>query len=129
MLDKTKVLYGPFDLTLKTGEVDTLVKGTLKKEAVTISTEDITEELEDYTTVLVGRRATVEVVHSEVDSADLALINDTIDGVEVAFSVSGKKLTVAAPDEVRPTVEGGKTKITIKKFVKGDAWPFAIAAV
>jgi hypothetical protein len=30
---------------------------------------------------------------------------------------------------VRPKVEGGKTKITVKKFVIGDNWPFVIGAI
>jgi hypothetical protein len=94
----------------------------LKNDALAMNTEDITEELEDYTTELVGRQLTAEATLSEVDNTDLAAI-ETAASVEIAFPNKGKVITIT-PDEVRPKVDAGKTKIVIRKFIAGDNWPF-----
>jgi len=127
-LDKTKVLNGPFNIVAMASAVEKMNYAGLKKDSLTLSTEDVVEELEDRTTDLVGRTMTAELVISELDTTSLADINDLIDSVEITFPNKTKKITITSPDEVRPKVEGGKTKVTIKKFVAGDAWPFAIGA-
>ncbi len=128
MLDKTKVLNGPFTITGKTDTVEDFSYEGLKKDAITINTEDEVEELEDHTTELTGRSLTVEVTLSELDSTDLAAIADGIGSIEIDFPNKSKKITITDPDEVRPKVDNGKTKITIKKYTPGDTWPFTIGA-
>lgn len=126
-LDKTKVLSGPFTITGSTGGTASFSYAGLKNDALVINTEDVTRELEDYTTDLEGRQLTAEVTLSELDTTDLAKIKDSVDSIAIAFTNKSKTFTVAAPDEVRAKVDNGKTKITIKKFVAGNAWPFAIS--
>lgn len=128
-LNKAKVLNGPVTIIGYTGEAEVFRYEGLKKDSLSLNTEDEVEELEDRTSDLIGRNGTGEMTFSELDTTDLALINDDIDKVEFVFSSKSKKVTFTDPDSVRPKVESGKTKIIIKKFVSGDAWPFVIAAV
>jgi hypothetical protein len=125
-LTKAKVLSGPFTITGKTGGSTSFTYAGLKNDALVINTEDVTKELEDYTTDLEGRHLTAEITLSELDTTDLAKIKDTVDTIEILFTNKSKTFTIAAPDEVRAKVDNGKTKITIKKFVAGSAWPFTI---
>lgn len=127
-LDKTKVLNGPFSIVAMADVTEKFNYSGIKKDSLSISTEDVIEELEDRTTDLIGRNMTAELTISELDTTDLAAISDLIDDIQITFPNKTKKITITDPDEVRPKVEGGKTKITIKKFVAGDAWPFTIGA-
>jgi hypothetical protein len=138
-LDKTKVLNGPVTMVCYGGdpEAEVLKVEGLKKDSLTLNTEDEVDSLEDRVDDLVGRNGTGEMVFSEVDNADLALINDDLTKVEFQFPGKSKKVTFTKPTStseglgwmVRPKVEGGKTKITVKKFVIGDNWPFTIGAI
>ena len=127
-LDKTKVLNGPFNIIGNADSVEKFSFTGLKKDSITLNTEDTVEELEDRKTDLIGRTLTVELVVSESDTTDMADINDLIDDIKITFPNKSKMITITDPDEVRPKLEGGKTKITIKKFVAGDVWPFTIGA-
>ncbi|MDZ7821565.1 MAG: hypothetical protein U5N26_06995 [Candidatus Marinimicrobia bacterium] len=128
-LDKAKVLNGPFNITATADTTEVFGYTGLKKDTLSLSTEDHAEELEDRKTDLIGRTLTAELTISELDTADLGSINDEIDNIEITFPNKSKKITIATPDEVRPSIEGGKTKITVKKFSAGDTWPFVVEDV
>jgi hypothetical protein len=141
-LDKTKVLNGPvtmvcYGLDETEAEEEKLRIEGLKKDSLTLNSEDEVDSLEDRIDDLIGRNGTGEIVFSEVDNTDLALINDDLTKVEFEFPGKAKKVTFTKPATtseglgwmVRPKVEGGKTKITVKKFVIGDNWPFVIGAI
>lgn len=141
-LDKTKVLNGPvtmvcYGLDAEEAEEEKLRIEGLKKDSLTLNTEDEVDSLEDRVDDLVGRNGTGEMVFSEVDNTDLALVNDDLTKVEFEFPGKAKKVTFTKPTAtseglgwmVRPKVEGGKTKITVKKFVIGDNWPFTIGTI
>ena len=82
-LDKTKVLNGPvtmvcYGLDAEEAEEEKLRIEGLKKDSLTLNSEDEVDSLEDRVDDLIGRNGTGEIVFSEVDNTDLALINDDL---------------------------------------------------
>jgi len=122
-LTKAKVLSGPFTITgYDALAAEVFEYSGLKSDALVLNTEDEINELEDFTTELVGRHLTAEATISELNTTDLDAIESAAT-VEIAFPNKGKVITIA-PDEVRPKVDNGKTKIIMRKFAAGDTWPF-----
>jgi hypothetical protein len=120
-LDKTKVLSGPFNLSL-VDDANVEVYGVtgLKKDSVSFGIESKTwnDELEDDSEDMGigGRKVTVEITHSELDPADLDSIEDsTISKALISFPGKNKTITVQSPDLIYASVDNLKTKITIVK--------------
>ena len=136
-MDAAKVLNGPITMICYTGETETLKVEGVKKDVLSLNTEDEVEELEDRTSDLIGRTGTAELTTSELDGTDFGKVKDTIDKVEFLFPNKSKKVTFTKPATVadglgwmvRPKVDNGKTKITVKVFVPGDNMPFTIGAI
>lgn len=136
-MDKAKILNGPVSIVGYNGEIEAFRFGGLKKDVLSLSTEDIAEELEDYSSDLVGRKLTAEFVTGEYDPADLSEVKDSVDKIEFEIHGKSKKITVTKPATiadgmawmVRPKIDGGKAKISVTKMVLGDAWPFAVGAL
>jgi len=123
MIDKQKVLNGPFNLVLSTGSTEKYRIEGLKKDSITFGVENQVEELEDYSEDVYGRMLTAEVSFSELDITDLSNIEDeTIDKIRIEFPVKGKYLEFSEPSSVQSSIDGLKTKIKIKKFVAGKDW-------
>jgi hypothetical protein len=117
MLDKTKTFNGPFDLVLLAAAVEKYTVSGLKKDSVALSVEPQSEELEDNSKDLYAYLAKAEVSFSELDTTDLESIQDkTIDHAEIRFTSKGKKIVIAGPTNIIPSVDGLKTKISIEKF-------------
>lgn len=123
MLTKTKIINGPFNLTLMAGIVEKYIITGLKKDALTLSVENQVEELEDGSEDFQGRTLSAEATFSQLDSADLGSIeDDTVDSVVVEFPSKNKTVTIATPGSILASVDNLKTKITIKKFAASRAW-------
>lgn len=123
MLDKTKVINGPFNLTFLAGLAEKYSISGLKKDALSLSVENQTEELEDGSEDFLGRSLTAEATFSQLDSADLTSIEDqTIDSVVVEFSAKNKTVTIPLPGSILASIDNLKTKITIKKFAASKVW-------
>lgn len=136
-MDAAKVLNGPITMIGYTAEVETVKIEGVKKDVLSLNTEDEVEELEDRTSDLIGRTGTAELTTSELDGTDFGKVKDTIDKVEFLFPNKSKKVIFTKPTSVseglgwmvRPKVDNGKTKITVKVFVPGDNLPFTIGAI
>jgi len=117
MLDKTKVINGPFNLVLLAGEVEKFKLEGLKKDSVAFSVEPQSEDIEDGSKDLYAYLAKADVTFSQLDTTDLGNIQDpTIDSVEIRFTVKGKKIVISAPTNIIPSIDSLKTKIAIEKL-------------
>ena len=123
MLDKTKIINGPFNLILMAAAVEIYTITGLKKDALSLSVENQVEELEDGSEDFLGRMLTAESTFSQLNGVDLTSIeDDTVDSVVVEFPSKNKTVTIAAPGSILASVDNLKTKITIKKFASSKVW-------
>ncbi|MCF7801096.1 MAG: hypothetical protein K9N34_03665 [Candidatus Marinimicrobia bacterium] len=123
MLDKTKIINGPFNLILMAAAVEIYTITGLKKDALALGVENQVEELEDGSEDFLGRLLTAEATFSQLNGADLTSIeDDTVDSVVVEFPSKNKTVTIAAPGSILASVDNLKTKITIKKFASSKVW-------
>jgi len=120
------VFVGPITAVFKTVAVSTLTLTSLKPEALTLSIENkkgnaVFEDgsEEDWSE---GLKLTGELTYSELDPADIALI-EGCDNMTVTFANSGKTVTVPITCRFFVDVENGKTKVTFfRTNAIGVAW-------
>ena len=74
----------------------------------------------------VGRKVTAEATISELNTTDMATINA---GTKIVFTTATQTFTIDDPDKMYCSVDGLKTKITVKKTAIHPTLPFAIAPV
>ena len=139
-LTSSKVLYGPFTLTLLDGAVTKFTRAGLKADSIKFNgeTKEGNLEIEDGSekSWREGRKLTAEITFNEMDptatTGDLAVIEDSgIDSVTIELTSPSKTITISSPDIIfADIVENFKTRIRIIKT--GDlskAWSdiFSIA--
>jgi len=137
-LDKTNVMIGRV-ATISVGDGTDLklsISG-LQQEGVIIINDEVKEintQLEDYTdhTEVLARKTTVEFIFSEIDDADLDLINGaTINEIEVKTSTGGANSTgmvfnMATCDSMKAFVDGLKTHVIATKTSTGKTLNYTI---
>jgi len=121
-LDPSKVVYGPFNVSFKDSTPAEVFGVTgLKYDAVKFSgeTKEGSIELEDGKEKFwtEGRKLVVEITVTQLDTSDLANIEDnSIVSVELTFLQANKTITISNPDQIVTHIdEGFKTRIKITK--------------
>ena len=117
-LDPTKlVMYGPFGIDFLLVAVSSLEVTGLKPDSLTLNVEtklgNMVFEDGDEEDWEEGRKLIGELLISELDTADIALI-EAADNVIITHT-NGKVVTVAATCRFFCSVDGGKTKVQIFK--------------
>jgi len=111
------VWYGP--ATFTAGDSGSTVSySNINVDAMSLSVETSTgsAELEDGQSLsfCTGRKLTCECTISNLDSTDIDAIDKSTGSVIMAFD-NGKTITIASPELVYCSIDGGKTKISVMK--------------
>ncbi|QDP50128.1 MAG: hypothetical protein Unbinned4311contig1001_18 [Prokaryotic dsDNA virus sp.] len=113
------VFYGPGTFTA--GDSGSTVSySNINVDAMSLSVETSTgsAELEDGQSLsfCTGRKLTCEITISELVLADIDAIDKSTGSVTIAFD-NGKTITIASPELVYCSVDGGKTKVSVMKSI------------
>ena len=133
MVNKTKVLNGPFSLDfLDSGDTTVLtspITGRLK-DAISLSTENLSEDLEDGSKDVYAQKLLAEITLSELDTAAMDEMegNDVVT-VVITFTAKAKKLTISDPNTINTFLDNLKTKIVIEKINYDAGRPYTVTDV
>jgi hypothetical protein len=133
MVDKTKVMNGPFSVDFLDGAgesvLTTPITGRLK-DAISLSTENLSEDLEDGSRDVYAKKLTCDITLSELDTAREDEIEDSsVASMEVSFTAKGRKLVVDTPNTITTSLDGLKTKISIEKVDYSGGRPYSVTDI
>ena len=122
-VDKTVTFHGPVSIVLNDGATPQITWATYKREALgsmNIVQPTIDEELADGSKCISdgAPELTFEITSDEFDSAEIALVS-ACDELVLTFAGNSDTITIDGLDgagaNVHAEMEGGKTKLVIKK--------------